>query len=152
MKHTAKQTTTATLTDLYRALDRQQPTTITYLKEETREAFAVNSKGVTVRRTIRTGRMIETIRTIEIYEIRTTKTGEIIVKAMDRASKESRTFRVDRIKAYTRHTGATFQVERPLDTADATPAFIPTTVEQFITYELDRDDQPTTRARTTLAA
>jgi predicted DNA-binding transcriptional regulator YafY len=149
MKHTHRQTTTATLTDLYRALDRQQPVTVTYLKEETREVFAVNSKGVTVRRTIRTGRMIETIRTIEIYDIRTTKTGDVIVKAMDRASKESRTFRVDRIKAYTRHTGATYQIERPTDT---TPAFIPTTVEQFITYELDRDDQPTTRARTTLAA
>jgi predicted DNA-binding transcriptional regulator YafY len=149
MRITAKQTTTRTLTDLYRALDRSQPVTITYLKEETREVFAVNSKGTAVRRTIRTGRLIETIRTIETIEITTTKAGAIIIRAMDRQSGEARTFRADRIKAYTRHTGATYQVERTTDdttsTAATTTPLIPRSTAQVIARELGRDYLPTHR-------
>jgi hypothetical protein len=151
MRITAKQTTTRTLTDLYRALDRTQPTTITYLREETRQVFAVNSKGVTVHRTIRTGRLVETIRTIEPYAIVTTKAGDIIIKAMDRESGEARTFRLDRIKAYTRHTGATYQVERPAEDTPAPAAPVMRSAAQLIALELGRDYQPTTRT-TALAA
>ncbi|MFF4403789.1 WYL domain-containing protein [Streptomyces sp. NPDC001404] len=81
MKITARQTSTTTLTDLTRAADRQQPVTITYIKAD----------GT------------ETVRTIEIYDIRTTKAGDLILKAMDRQSGESRTFRLDRLIAYTVH-------------------------------------------------
>ena len=152
MRITAKQTTTKTLTDLYRSLDRRQPVTVTYLKEETREVFAVNSKGVATRRTIRTGRLIETVRTIEPYQIATTKAGEIIIRAMDRESGEARTFRLDRIHAYTIHRTA-YTVERPADdtTVAPAPAIIRST-NQLIALELGRDYTPTTRNRTALAA
>lgn len=116
MKHTAKQTTEATLTDLYRALDRRQPVSITYEKAD----------GT------------ETLRTIEPYDIRTTKAGDVIVKAMDRETSEGRTFRIDRIVTYTRHTGATFQVDRPEQETPAAPA--PATVAELVTRELDRDE------------
>ncbi len=100
MKRTARQTTTATLADLARAQGRRQPVTITYLKEE---------KGPTGRKT---GRLVETVRTIEIYDTDTTKAGNRILKAMDRQSGEPRTFRVDRIQAYTVHrTGYTLRVK-----------------------------------------
>jgi predicted DNA-binding transcriptional regulator YafY len=152
MKHTNRQTTTATLTDLYRALDRRQPVTITYLKEETREVFAVNSKGIATRRTIRTGRLIETVRTIEIYDLTTTKAGEIIIRAMDRESGEARSFRADRIHAYTIHRTA-YTVERPADDTTVAPApVIIRSTAQLIALELGRDYTPTTRNRTTLAA
>ncbi len=81
MKLTARQTATVTLTDLARAMDRQNPVTISYTKAD----------GT------------ETVRTIEIYDIRTTKAGDLIIKAMDRQSGESRTFRLDRLTAYTVH-------------------------------------------------
>lgn len=116
MKRTAHQTSSHTITDLCRAQDRRQPVTITYTKAD----------GT------------ETVRTIEIYDIRTTKAGDIIVKAMDRQSGESRTFRVDRIVAYTRHTGATYQVPRDDQDAPATPT--PTTITELVARELDRDE------------
>lgn len=116
MKLTAHQTTSRTITDLCRAQDRRQPVTITYTKADGSE----------------------TIRTIEIYDLRTTKAGDVIVKAMDRQSGESRTFRVDRIRSYTRHTGATYQVERPVADTPAVPA--PATVSELIARELDRDE------------
>jgi predicted DNA-binding transcriptional regulator YafY len=147
MRITAKQTTTRTLTDLYRALDRSQPVTLTYLREETREVFAVNSKGVAVRRTIRTGRLIETIRTIETIEITTTKAGAIIIRAMDRQSGEARTFRADRIKAYTIHR-TSYTVPLPADdtaTATAAAPLIPRSTAQLIARELGRDYMPAHR-------
>lgn len=151
MRITAKQTTTKTLTDLYRSLDRSQPVTVTYLREETREVFAVNSKGVATRRTIRTGRLIETVRTIEPYQIATTKAGEIIIRAMDRESGEARTFRLDRIHAYTIHRTA-YTVERPAEDIPTTAPVIIRSTNQLIALELGRDYTPTTRNRTTLAA
>lgn len=116
MKLTAHQTSSHTIADLCRAQDRRQPVTITYTKAD----------------------RSETIRTIEIYDLRTTKAGDVIVKAMDRQSGESRTFRVDRIVAYTRHTDATYQVPRDEQTAAAVPA--PATVTELIARELDRDE------------
>lgn len=122
MKITANETQTTTLTRLLAAADRHHPVTITYTKADGSE----------------------TLRTIEIYDVRTTKAGDVILKAMDRQSGESRTWRLDRIRAYTIHRTA-YTVPRPADEEPTTPA-APVTVEQLITRELDRDE-PTTAAR-----
>ena len=90
MKNTNNETQAQTLTRLLAAADRQHPVTITYTKAD----------GT------------QTIRTIEIYDTRTTKAGDIILKVMDRESGESRTFRLDRIQAYTVHRTA-YVIERP---------------------------------------
>ncbi|MFI6530502.1 WYL domain-containing protein [Streptomyces uncialis] len=84
MRHTKNETTAQTLTRLIKALDSSHPVTITYTKADS---------------TI-------TIRTIEIYDINITAAGDITIKAMDRESGESRTFRLDRITAYTTHRTA----------------------------------------------
>lgn len=115
MKLTKNQTTEQTLTHLGRALDRQHPITITYTKAD----------GA------------ETLRTIEPYDIRTTSKGFVIVKAMDRTTGESRTFRVDRIVAYTIHRTA-YVV--PRDQPTATPA-APATVAALVAFELGRDER-----------
>jgi predicted DNA-binding transcriptional regulator YafY len=115
VKLTKNQTAERTLTDLYRAMDRQQPVTITYTKAD----------GT------------ETIRTIEAYDIRTTTKGDVIIKAMDRASGESRTFRADRIQAYTTHRTA-YVVPREQPTT-ARPVI--TTPAAFTAYEIARDDR-----------
>jgi hypothetical protein len=112
MRHTANETTTNTLTRLIKALDAKHPVTITYLKEETRDVFAVNSKGVTARRTIKTGRLVETLRTIEIFNVIVTDAGHIVLRAMDRSTGEIRSFRLDRIQAYSIHR-TTYLVSRP---------------------------------------
>lgn len=115
MKHTNRQLSEATIADMYRAMDRRHPVTITYTKAD----------GST------------TVRTIEPYEIRTTKAGDIIVKAMDRQSGESRTFRTDRVVSYTVHRTA-FLVERP----DAGQAPVtPRTAAGLTAYEIARDDR-----------
>lgn len=92
MRYTSRETEQATTTRLIRAWDRRRPITITYIKAD----------GT------------ETIRTIEIYDITVTKAGNVILKAMDRESGESRTWRLDRIVAYTVHAG-TYQVQREQD-------------------------------------
>lgn len=115
MKHTNRQLSEATVADMYRAMDRHHPVTITYTKAD----------GST------------TVRTIEPYEIRTTKAGAIIVKAMDRQSGESRTFRVDRVESYTTHRTA-FVVERS-DAMQAPAA--PRTPAGLTAYEIARDDR-----------
>lgn len=118
MKLTARQTATATLADLCRAADRRQAVTITYTKA--------------------TGE--ESVRTIEIHDIRTTKAGDLILRAADRQSGEMRTFRVDRIQAYTLHrTG--YAVELPATETPAAPAAPAVTVEEIVTRELARDDR-----------
>lgn len=94
MRHTKNETTTQTLTRLITALDKQQPVTITYLKEEKDE----NGK--------KTGQMVETVRTIEVYDVVVSAAGDILLKAMDRETGASRSFRVDRIQAYTIHRTA----------------------------------------------
>ena len=62
----------------------------------------------------------ETIRTIEIYDIQVSGAGDILLKVMDRQSGEKRTFRIDRIQAYTIHRSA-YTVERPADLTPVTP-------------------------------
>lgn len=137
MKHTSRQTSTATLTDLYRALDTQRPVTITYLKEEKDE------NGKTVKVTDENGnktvKLVETVRTIEAYDIHTTKAGNVVIKAMDRDSQESRTFRLDRIRAYTLHRG-TYQVERPAETRGPELRVTVNTPDEVVCRELARDD------------
>ncbi|WP_439947189.1 hypothetical protein [Streptomyces sp. BBFR109] len=107
MRHTKNETTTLTLTRLITALDHQHPTTITYLKEEKDEAGR------------RTGHLVETVRTIEIFDVVVSAAGDILLKAMDRETSEARTFRLERLVAYTIHRTAN-TVARP--TADARPA------------------------------
>jgi predicted DNA-binding transcriptional regulator YafY len=130
MKLTKNQTEQTTLTAMYRAADRHHPVTITTWKEE---------KDDTGRKT---GRMVQTIRTIEIYDIVTTKAGNVILKAMDRESGESRTFRLDRLISYTTHRTA-YVVPRAQ--AAATPVPAPTTPAALIAYEIARDDRPARR-------
>lgn len=98
MRITARETTEQTLTRLIKAMDKARPVTITYTRADA----------------------TETIRTIEIYDITTSAAGDILIKAMDRETQEQRTFRVDRIKSYTIHTGATYQVTRDDDITPGT--------------------------------
>jgi predicted DNA-binding transcriptional regulator YafY len=125
MKHTSRQTTHHTLADLYRAHDNRRPVTITYLKEEKDDTGK------------RTGRLTETIRTIEIDEIRTTKAGHVTLRAADRQSGEMRTWRLDRIQTYTVHRG-TYQVELPDTEHPAPPVFH--TEHELTAYEIARED------------
>lgn len=81
MRHTKNETSTQTLTRLITALDKTQPVTITYIKAD----------GT------------ETIRTIEIHNVTVSQAGDILVRAMDRETGEMRSFRIDRIQAYTIH-------------------------------------------------
>jgi predicted DNA-binding transcriptional regulator YafY len=105
MRRTTNETTTQTLTRIIKALDRQHPVTISALKEEKDEAGK------------RTGRLIETTRTIEIYDITVSQAGDILIKAMDRSTGESRTFRLDRIQAYSIHR-TRYLVARPAADGD----------------------------------
>lgn len=117
MKHTHRQTTTATLTDLYRALDRQHAITITY----------ANQDGT------------ETVRTIEIAEFRTTKAGDIVIIAMCRLRSAEREFHLDRIRAYTLHRSR-YVLQRPAPTTYERPAPAPADDAQALFfYELARD-------------
>lgn len=100
MRHTANETTTQTLTRLIKALDAHHPVTITYLKEEKDDAGK------------RTGQLIETVRTIEILDFVITQAGDILIKALDRETGEARSWRLDRLVAYTVHRTA-YTVEVP---------------------------------------
>ncbi|MER7813811.1 WYL domain-containing protein [Streptomyces sp. NPDC096153] len=90
MRNVSRETTTATLTRLIKALDKQHPVTITYIKADD----------------------TTTVRTIEIYDFTVSSAGDILIKAMDRETGESRTFRLDRLVAYTIHRTA-YTVARP---------------------------------------
>ena len=92
MRHTNRETSTQTLTRLIKALDAKHPVTITYTKADGSE----------------------TIRTVELYDITVSSAGDILLKAMDRETGESRTFRLDRLTAYTVHRSA-YTVARPAD-------------------------------------
>jgi predicted DNA-binding transcriptional regulator YafY len=100
MRHTKNETTTQTLIRLIKAADRQHPVTITALKEEKDE----NGK--------KTGRLVQTTRTIEIYDFYVSNDGNILIKAMDRQTGERREFRLDRLISYTIHRTA-YLVARP---------------------------------------
>lgn len=104
MRHTKNETSTQTLTRLVAALDKQHPITMTYLKEEKDE----HGK--------KTGRLVETVRTVEIFDIVTTKAGDVLIKAMDRETGEARSWRLDRIRSYTTHRTA-YVIERPAPAA-----------------------------------
>jgi len=110
--------TTDTLADVYAAMGKRRPVTITYVKADGSE----------------------TVRTIETYDVMTTKTGNVIIKAMDRETGESRSWRLDRITFYTVHR-MTYTVERETVPAETVPA----TPEQIIDRELNRDDAPAVR-------
>ena len=84
MRHTSRETSTQTLTRLIKALDAKHPVTITYTKAD----------GT------------ETIRTIEIADVIVTAAGDIVLRAADRDTQEMRSFRIDRIEAYTVHRTA----------------------------------------------
>ncbi|WP_331763215.1 WYL domain-containing protein (plasmid) [Streptomyces sp. NBC_01369] len=132
MKNTKTQTTTKTLADLYRAIDRQHAVTITYLDEQGEE----------------------TLRTIEPYDIRTTKSGRIEVRAMCRLRGEARGFLLHRIVAYTCHRIA-FVLDRPEATTPAGHVIVVRSAAQVIARELGRDYLPrtaVTRTDTDLAA
>lgn len=144
MKHTHRQTTRHTLTDLYRALDRQHAVTITYRAEETREVFAVNSAGVTTRRTIKTGRLTDTVRTVEIHDIRTTSDGHIVIDTMCRLRRAERRFYLSRpdgvgILTYTLHR-AGHVLDRPEPTVYERQEPAPAdSQDAIVAFELARD-------------
>jgi predicted DNA-binding transcriptional regulator YafY len=120
VKVTKNQTEQATLTAMYRAADRHHPVTITYTKAD--------------------GTI--TLRTIEIHDIRTTKAGDVILRAADRQTGELRTWRLDRIQAYTVHRTA-YVVVLPETDRPAAPA--PTTTAALVAFELARDEHPVRR-------
>ncbi|MFE6931737.1 WYL domain-containing protein [Streptomyces sp. NPDC057699] len=127
MKTTTNETQAQTLTRLLAAADRQHPVTITYLKEEKDETGK------------KTGRLVETVRTIEVYDVRTTKAGNVTLRAMDRETGESRTFRLDRIQAYTVHRTA-YTVARPARTEPTTVVPVASSPATVIGREIARDD------------
>ncbi|MFF6844679.1 WYL domain-containing protein [Streptomyces tanashiensis] len=129
MKHTNRQTRLRTLADLYRAIDRQHAVTITYLKHGDTEP---------------------TIRTVEPYDIRTTKNGGIELYAMCRLRRDARKFNLDGLLSYTVHRIAfVLDREEPV-TVDG--HLIPLrTVAQFVARELGRDDFPRYRRTLQLA-
>jgi len=122
MRLTAKQTSTKTLADLYRSIDRAQAVTLTYRDE----------KGE------------ETIRTVEPFEIRTTKAGRIQVRAMCRLRGDARSFYVDAIVSYTQHRMG-FVLERPEATTPAGRGIVVRSTAQLIARELGRDYLPARR-------
>ena len=128
MKLTGRQTQTKTLTDLYRALDRQRAVTITYLKP---------------------GETEPTVRTIEIMELRTTsvritKTGEIrgggiVIIAMCRLRQERREFHLAGVLSYTAHRMG-YVLTPPANSTYERPAPQPVDdVQALFFYELARD-------------
>lgn len=132
MRLTAKQATTKTIADLYRAIDRRHLVTITYLDQD----------GT------------ETIRSIEPYDIRTTKSGRIEVHAMCRLRGDARSFAVHRIVSYTTHRIG-FVLDRPEATTPAGKGIVVRSAAQLIARELGRDYLPArriTRDQTDLAA
>lgn len=74
---------------LEKAMVRNHPVTVTYTKAD----------GET------------TVRTIEIFEIKESKAGDLYVRAMDRKTGEARSFRIDRMLTITIHRTA-FLVKR----------------------------------------
>jgi predicted DNA-binding transcriptional regulator YafY len=133
MRLTANQTTRKTLTDLYRAADHRWAVTITY-----RDADGT-----------------ETIRTVEPWDIRTTKAGRIQLRAGCRLRGDARSFYIDQIVSYTTHRMA-FVLEQPEATTPAGRGIVVRSEQQLIARELGRDYLPTrpriTRDQTDLAA
>lgn len=116
MYRTASEDQHLTLMRLIKAMDRQHPVTIAYRKAD----------GT------------ETVRTIEIYEVLTTKAGDVIAKAMDRETGDRRTWRLDRISSYSVHRTA-YLIERPAG-EPAAPVVI-TAPWELTAREIARDDR-----------
>lgn len=114
MNRTARQASTRTLADLIRAMDGKWAATITY----------VDSDGG------------ESVRTIEIHDIRTTSKGRIIIRAMCRMRGEMRTFHPAQIVTYTIHR-MRFVLDAPAGETRFTHAA--ETPAELISLELDRD-------------
>lgn len=132
VKLTANQTSTKTIADLYKAIDRQTAVTITYR----------DTDGT------------ETIRTVEPYDIRTTKAGGIQLRAGCRLRGDARAFHVERIVSYTLHRIG-FVLEREEATSPAGKGIVVRSAAQLVARELGRDYLPTrriTRDQTALAA
>ncbi|MFH8295004.1 hypothetical protein [Streptomyces sp. NPDC018059] len=125
MKRTAKQTTLRTLEDLHKTLRRERPVTLQALKEEKDE------------RGRKTGRLVETLRTLELYDLTSTDDGHILIHGMDRETGQKRSFRLDRLLAYTVHRIA-YRIERPAQADDERPEF--TAESDFIAWEIARTD------------
>lgn len=98
-----------TASKLHRAVRKQFPVTVSYVTAEGEE----------------------TVRTIEPRSLKTTKAGDIIVKALDRKSGEHRSFRLDRITAYTVHR-TRFLVPVP-----AKASFVPVPAPELIKVVTD---------------
>ena len=129
MKHTHRQTTTKTLADLYRSIDRANAVTITYRDENGDE----------------------TIRTVEPWDLRTTKNGRIQLRAGCRLRGDARSFYVDSIVSYTLHRIG-FVLDRPEATTPAGRGIVVRSAAQLIARELGRDYLPARRlARTDTA-
>ncbi|WP_158102453.1 WYL domain-containing protein [Streptomyces africanus] len=122
MKLTGRQTQTKTLADLYRSIDKATCVTITY-----RDADGT-----------------ETIRTVEPWELRTTKSGRIQLRAGCRLRGDARSFYVDQIVSYTVHRIG-FVLERPEATTPAARGIVVRSAAQLIARELGRDYLPTRR-------
>jgi predicted DNA-binding transcriptional regulator YafY len=132
MKLTAKQDAKKTIADLYRSIDHKRAVTITYLDENGQE----------------------TLRTIEPFELRTTKGGHIEVRAMCRLRGEARGFLLHRVVSYTCHRIG-FVLDRPEATTPAGKGIVVRSANQLIARELGRDYLPArriTRDQTDLAA
>ncbi|MFI0929646.1 WYL domain-containing protein [Streptomyces sp. NPDC021012] len=128
MKHTHRQTRLRTLTDLYKALDRRHAVTLTYQ----------GRKGE------------ETVRTVELHELRTTADGDITLVAMCRMQKEERNFLLSSVTAYTVHRIG-YVLQRPEPTVYERPSLAPAHDAQALFFhELargteDADYQPRRR-------
>jgi predicted DNA-binding transcriptional regulator YafY len=131
VKHTKNQTGTRTLADLLRAADHQHAVTLTY----------TDNDGT------------ETIRTIEIHEVRTTAAGDILLTAMCRLRREEREFSLGRIVSYTVHRMA-YVLTRPEPTVYERPTPAPADdADALFFFELARDkDDVDYRPRVRLAA
>ncbi|MEU5109615.1 WYL domain-containing protein [Streptomyces sp. NPDC021354] len=114
MKHTARQSSTRTLANLIRAMDGKRAVTITYIN----------------------GDREESVRTIEIHDIRTTSKGRIIVRAMCRMRGEMRTFHPEQIVTYTIHRMG-FALDAPADEIPFT--HMAKTPARLISLEMNRD-------------
>ncbi|MFB8442689.1 WYL domain-containing protein [Streptomyces niveus] len=114
MNHTARQASTRTLSDLIRAMDGKWATTITYIDRDGEES----------------------VRTIEIHDIRTTSKGRIIVRAMCRTRGEMRTFYPEQIVTYTIHR-MRFVLDTPVDETHF--VHMAETPAEMVALELDRD-------------
>ncbi|MGA5670109.1 WYL domain-containing protein [Streptomyces pseudogriseolus] len=117
MKLVDRQPLTKTLADLFKAIAKQNPVTLTYIDRDGEE----------------------TIRTVEGYELRTTADGDIALVAMCRLRGDERSFRLSRVVSYTVHRMA-YVLTRPEPTTYERPAPQPADDAQALYYyELARD-------------